>query len=303
MFAEFLDDFFAECDEHLAMVRRALLALEPSIDQPRVNRGQLDELFRGFHSLKGLAGMVGAAEVEQLAHRLESYLRALRQEQLRLTTEGFDSLIAGTQLLEQVVVARRTHASLPAIELMLARLAALVPEPAAVDPPLAAPSSASSTATLSPDEDVQLAVARKRGDQVWLVTFMPTPELAKRDINVNIVRGRLQEIGELIRAAPRVIPAGGIAFDFVVASRADEATFAAWRDDGLTYVPYAALIPDSSVLNQRIPVTSDDDRALECGSGGSRPAGRADAASRRAGGQPWSAGRSAGAFRNAAASG
>src|SRR5215212_3685811 len=156
MFAEFLDDFFVECDEHLAMVRRTLLALEPSIDQPRVNRDLLDELFRGFHSLKGLAGMVGVAQVEQLAHHLESYLRALRQEQLRLTVEGFDSLIAGTQLLEQVVVARRSHAPPPALELMLARLAALVPEPAAVDPPLAAPSSASSTATFSPDEDAQL---------------------------------------------------------------------------------------------------------------------------------------------------
>src|SRR6476660_717421 len=135
MFAEFLDDFFAECDEHLAMVRRALLALEPSIDQVRVSRDLLDELFRGFHSLKGLAGMVGVAEVEQLAHHLESYLRALRQEQLKLTAEGFDSLIAGTQLLEQVVVARRTHALSPAIEFMLARLAALVPELAATDAP------------------------------------------------------------------------------------------------------------------------------------------------------------------------
>src|SRR5215207_8945311 len=134
MFAEFLDDFFAECDEHLAMVRRALLAIEPDIDQPRVNRDLLDELFRGFHSLKGLAGMVGVVEVEQLAHHLESYLRALRQEQLRLTAEGFDALIAGTQLLEQVVIARRTHAPVPPIKAMLARLAALVPAPAAVDP-------------------------------------------------------------------------------------------------------------------------------------------------------------------------
>src|SRR5512147_2075114 len=84
MFAEFIDDFFAECDEHLTIVRRTLLALEPSIDQPRVNRDLLDELFRSFHSLKGLAGMVGVAEVEQLAHHMESYLRALRQGQLTL---------------------------------------------------------------------------------------------------------------------------------------------------------------------------------------------------------------------------
>src|SRR5215212_7520850 len=137
MFAEFLDDFFVECDEHLAMVRRTLLALEPSIDQPRVNRDLLDELFRGFHSLKGLAGMVGISEVEQLAHHLESYLRALRQEQLRLTAEAFETLIAGTQLLEQVVVARRADAAPPAVDSIVERLAALVPElaPAAAPEP------------------------------------------------------------------------------------------------------------------------------------------------------------------------
>ena len=87
---------------------------------------------------------------------------------------------------------------------------------------------------------------------MWLVTFTPTPELAKRDINVNIVRGRLQEIGELIRAAPRVISAGGIAFDFVVASRADETTFAALQDDGLIFAPYCPRLPALSG-NQRTP--------------------------------------------------
>jgi two-component system chemotaxis sensor kinase CheA len=248
IFAEFIDDFFAECDEHLTMVRRALLELEPFIDQPRVNRDLLDELFRGFHSLKGLAGMVGVADVEQLAHHLEGYLRVLRQEQLRLTAEGFEALIVGTRMLEQVVAAQRTHTPPPAIESTLERLAALITTLTPIAAPAAAPQSASQTATFSPDEEAQLALARERGDQLWLVTFTPTPELAKRDINVNNIRGRLQEIGELIRAAPRVIPAGGIAFDFVVASRTDEMTFAAWHDDGLTYAPYLPLTPADSVL-------------------------------------------------------
>lgn len=245
MFAEFLDDFFAECDEHLIVVRRALLALEPCIEQPRVDRELLDELFRAFHSLKGLAGMVGVAEVEQLAHHLESYLRGLRQGQLRLTAEAFEALIAGAQLLEQAVFARRAGAPAPVIEPMLARLAALVPEQPLAQA-AAAPASAFSTAALSPEEAARLAAALDRGDRVWLVTFTPTPELAKRDINVNNVRGRLQRIGELIRAAPRVVSAGGIAFDFLLASRTDEATLEAGQADGLTIVPYLPVVPAGS---------------------------------------------------------
>jgi two-component system, chemotaxis family, sensor kinase CheA len=51
----FLDDYFAEAEEHLSAIRIALLTLEKSIGQPRVDAGVLEELFRSFHSLKGIA--------------------------------------------------------------------------------------------------------------------------------------------------------------------------------------------------------------------------------------------------------
>jgi two-component system, chemotaxis family, sensor kinase CheA len=245
MFAEFLDDFFAECDEHLALVRRTLLALEPSIDQPQVSRELLDELFRSFHSLKGLASMVGVASVEQLAHHLESYLRVLRQGQLTLTATAFDALLAGTHLLEQAVIARRAAAPAPPIEAALARLAALVPEPTPAPTTAPGPRPASSAQASSPDEAARLAAASDRGDSLWQVSFSPTAELAERGINVNSVRGRLQEAGELLRAAPRVIPGGGIAFDFVVASRPGDSAIEAWRADGLSVAPWLSTPPDS----------------------------------------------------------
>ena len=57
-FSEFLDDYFAESDEHLLGARRLLLAVEGSIGRSDLNRAVLDELFRHFHSLKGFSGMV-----------------------------------------------------------------------------------------------------------------------------------------------------------------------------------------------------------------------------------------------------
>ena len=75
---DFLDDYFAECEEHLTGVRGLLLALEGSIGRADINRAVLDELFRHFHSLKGISGMVEVRQAEVLAHRLEDYLRVLR---------------------------------------------------------------------------------------------------------------------------------------------------------------------------------------------------------------------------------
>ena len=98
MFSDFLDDYFAECDEHLMGVRRTLLALETFIGQPEIDKAVLDDLFRHFHSLKGISGMVELRAAEDLAHRLEEYLRALRSGDATLTAEGIDVLFDGTQL-------------------------------------------------------------------------------------------------------------------------------------------------------------------------------------------------------------
>ena len=54
----FLDDYFAECEEHLTIVRRGLLALEGSVGHDRPDPVVTEELFRSFHSLKGISGMV-----------------------------------------------------------------------------------------------------------------------------------------------------------------------------------------------------------------------------------------------------
>ena len=57
--------------------------------------------------------MVELRQAEDLAHRLEDYLRVLRQGDAILTAEGIDALFDGTQMLEQVVGVRRSGGTLP----------------------------------------------------------------------------------------------------------------------------------------------------------------------------------------------
>ncbi len=124
--AEFLDDYFAESDEHLTAVRRILLELEPEAGAAEISPAMVEELFRSFHSLKGLAGMVHLRAAELVSHHLESYLRRLRDADAVLTSAGVDGLIAGTDLLEQVIAARRLGQEPPAIDHVTGQLAALV---------------------------------------------------------------------------------------------------------------------------------------------------------------------------------
>src|SRR5678816_559615 len=121
-FDQFLDDYYAECDEHLFSIRRSLVILEDEVDARIVDRTLLDNLFRSFHTLKGISGMVGLAAAEQLAHHLESYLRELREGTLTLNAPGFEALAAGVSLLEGVINARRNEQPIPSIDEIVERL-------------------------------------------------------------------------------------------------------------------------------------------------------------------------------------
>jgi two-component system chemotaxis sensor kinase CheA len=236
-FAEFVDDFFAECDEHMVIVRRGIVAIERFVGQRRVDSALLDELLRSFHTLKGLSGMVGVQAIELLAHHTESYLRALRDGQVVLTTAALGVLIADTKQIDQVLAAYRARQDPPDVAATVARLAALLPA-AQAPAPGRAPSPAATQPALSEVEQARVAAALAGGTPVWRFVFTPSPALTERGVNVNVVRERLGALGEVLRAAPQVLGPGKIAFEFLVAGDADAEALAGWQDDGLAYERY-----------------------------------------------------------------
>ena len=237
-FAQFLDDYFAECDEHLTLVRRHLLALEERAGRAGLDHALLDELFRSFHSLKGISGMVGLGEAEQLAHHMESYLRALRQGEAPPGVAGVEALMAGTTLLEQVIAAFRRKEAAPDIGATADRLQTLASEPAAGAAAPDADYSSSSDASRTSQAHPPPGGPPSAGKRAWRIEFAPTAELSARGVNVNSVRARLQAVGEVLRATPHVREGGGIVFEFVLVTGADESAFAGWEGDNLSYAPH-----------------------------------------------------------------
>ena len=219
-FPDFLDDYFAECDEHLTSVRRLLLSLEGSIGRAEINRTVLDELFRHFHSLKGISGMVELRQAEDLAHRLEDFLRVLRQGDAILTADGIDALFDGTQMLEQVINVRRSGGTFPKVRDVATRIAQLVDTRGGT--------SAAGESTGNAEEP-----AARSTTPLWICTFSPSADFVARGIRVDTVRGRLAGAGEIVDAAPRVSAEGSIAFDFRLSAHLDEELIAAWRADGI----------------------------------------------------------------------
>lgn len=89
---ELLSDFLMEASEMLSDVDSKLMELEkhPSDSE------SLNEIFRGFHTIRGGAGFLNATELVALCHITESLFDKLRNGELKLTAEIMDVIFAAT---------------------------------------------------------------------------------------------------------------------------------------------------------------------------------------------------------------
>lgn len=97
-------DFIVEAREHLETIEPALLELE----RDPQNRALLDAIFRPMHSLKGASGFLGLTRMNQLAHKGENVLDALRKGECHLRPETMDLILKTTDALRAMLDALET---------------------------------------------------------------------------------------------------------------------------------------------------------------------------------------------------
>ena len=90
---ELLQDFLQEAHDLLSDVDNKLVDLEKMPD----DRGLLNDIFRGFHTVKGGAGFLNAGELVTLCHLTENLFDRLRNGELELTPELMDVIMAATK--------------------------------------------------------------------------------------------------------------------------------------------------------------------------------------------------------------
>jgi two-component system chemotaxis sensor kinase CheA len=97
------DEFVSEAQEIIESLSRDLLLLDHAQKQGAVDPDTMNDLFRGVHTLKGLAGMFGFAKLGELAHCLEDLLEDLRLGRASLTQEGLDLLFEGVDSFQKLL--------------------------------------------------------------------------------------------------------------------------------------------------------------------------------------------------------
>ncbi|MFA6202531.1 MAG: chemotaxis protein CheA [Gallionella sp.] len=89
---ELLSDFLLEAGEMLSDVDSKLMELEKRPNDSNL----LNEVFRGFHTIKGGAGFLNATELVTLCHLTENLFDKLRNRELILSAELMDVIFAAT---------------------------------------------------------------------------------------------------------------------------------------------------------------------------------------------------------------
>ena len=90
---DLLQDFLQEANDLLSDVDNKLVDLERMPEDKRL----LNDIFRGFHTVKGGAGFLNATELVTLCHLTENLFDRLRTGEMPLTPELMDIIMAATK--------------------------------------------------------------------------------------------------------------------------------------------------------------------------------------------------------------
>ena len=99
-------EFLGESEEIIDSLNRDLLALDQSVrhGKGKTDPALINNIFRAAHSLKGISGLFGFAEMTRLSHTLETLLDRLRMGKIQLGLRVLDLLFEAVEMLRQIVV-------------------------------------------------------------------------------------------------------------------------------------------------------------------------------------------------------
>ncbi|HCB10149.1 MAG TPA: chemotaxis protein CheA, partial [Alteromonas sp.] len=134
--------FFEESQEHLQTMEELLLNI--STDAPDAE--DLNSIFRAAHSIKGGSGIFGFDALTGLTHVMETILDRARNNELELTTDIVDVLLATTDTLGDILQAYQDESEINWLQIEESK--------AALESILSAEDGESASAELPPAADI-----------------------------------------------------------------------------------------------------------------------------------------------------
>jgi two-component system chemotaxis sensor kinase CheA len=217
-----LAEFVSEAQEIIDTLGREILHLESARHGEEADPQILNGVFRGAHTLKGLASLAGVERMARLAHALEDLLDDVRMGRRSLDAETLDLLLETPELFGRIISEEATGspvASAGPAEALAARLrGAAQPQPEVAPGPEACGLGPEVLGVLTEYEEHRLRASLAKGLPLYRVRV--AFPLDTFDQGLAALQAALKPLGEVISTLPAggEPPASGIAFDLLFAS-------------------------------------------------------------------------------------
>ena len=214
------EEFLAEAGEILETLGEELRQAEAEASEGEIAAPRVNALFRGVHTLKGIAGLLGSGELVETAHDLEEFLDRLRMGHTLLDDGTLDLLYEAHETLEKLLagvtvderVRRRLSGQLRGEKSGAARADKEKTGSPGIDPQL--------VNALTQYEEHRLRESLASGAEVWLVEV--SLDLETFDGELRTLIASLNEGGEVIGTLPSYTGGdNGLCFLLLYASRED----------------------------------------------------------------------------------
>jgi len=197
-------EFTGEAEELLEELSGDIAAFESQGTSARPEL--INKIFRDVHSLKGLAGMLGFAEISELSHKLEDMLDRLRMGRVAINKALIDLLYDSVDALGRLVAGGAAE-----VAALSNRIANVASSKQADEVPADIALDEQTRKSLTEYEEHRLVENARAGKQIYSIEMRF--EFADFDQKLRAITAKLNESGEVLSTLPSVDPAGtGIGF-------------------------------------------------------------------------------------------
>ncbi len=217
-------DFLAEAEEIVEQLGQEMADLSDCADTGDCNPDLLNAIFRGAHSLKGLAGMFGFSTIQELAHTMENLLDSLRLGKIPLTSDLANLLYESLELMGSMIRhAGDGNAETTDISAAVAKISAYTaakPEVVQTNPLATLGLSETVLGALTEYEEHRLLENIKKGRTIYSV--QASFDLTTFDQDLARLTEQLKTCGEVVSTLPSVGGNMESAIDFAILCGSDQ---------------------------------------------------------------------------------
>lgn len=207
---QYLDIFIDESNENLQKINDGLLDLEKDPN----NLEFIEVIFRAAHTLKGMSATMGYEDLANLTHQMEDVLDLVRHEQLSVSPELLDVLLAAVENLEDMVgdISNGGEGKTP-VQDVLDQLKAI--ETGESIAPVQPTDTDQKQTSLSLDtfEETVIDQAKSDGLHTYHIQVLLADDCLLKAARVYMVFEILEKEGEIIKSVPNVEVLEDEAFD------------------------------------------------------------------------------------------